>query len=243
MTAGILLTIVLVSIVQSVFGVGMLLFGIPVLLLLDQDFVNALLVLLPASLTINLLQLAQYPGQIDGRFYRKLLLFTLPPIALSLALVIQIRVNFALLIGTFLILLTLKESLPPFKDTFDRLLQYEKTYFLLTGIVHGSSGLGGLLLTAAVHHRQYGKDTVRANVAAGYAAFALIQLATLLTLNQSEINISYADCGIGAAVAGLVFLLADEMLFVQLNPESYRNLFAWFLGLSALFLMIKGIAA
>ncbi|RYU61331.1 hypothetical protein EWI61_04875 [Methylolobus aquaticus] len=239
----ILPAIVLVSLVQSVFGVGMLLLGIPVLLLLGLDFVQTLWVLLPASLTINLLQLVKAPGEIDGRFYRRLLLFSLPPIILSLALVIQIRLNFALLIGTFLLLLTLKEALPPFQAAFDRLMQHEKTYFLLTGIVHGSSGLGGLLLTAAIHHKQYGKDMARVNAAAGYAAFALIQMATLLALKPSHIGISYADCGIGAATAGLVFLLVDEMLFIHLDPASYRQGFTWFLGLSAVFLIIKGVAA
>ena len=51
------LTILVCSIVQSLMGVGLLLFGTPTLLLLGMGFGEALAVLLPCSVTVNLCQI------------------------------------------------------------------------------------------------------------------------------------------------------------------------------------------
>ena len=48
--------IALFSIVQSMFGVGLLLFGTPTLLLLEYSYSETLWLLLPCSLTISLIQ-------------------------------------------------------------------------------------------------------------------------------------------------------------------------------------------
>ena len=53
----ILLVIIVTAMIQSLFGVGVLLFGTPLLLLGGYNFVNALTVLLPISLVINLFQI------------------------------------------------------------------------------------------------------------------------------------------------------------------------------------------
>jgi uncharacterized membrane protein YfcA len=53
MPIDILLIVVSTSVIQSVFGVGVLLFGTPLLLLLGYEFVDALGVLLPVSIAIS----------------------------------------------------------------------------------------------------------------------------------------------------------------------------------------------
>ena len=55
----IIAVIVVTATIQSIFGIGILLFGTPLLLLGGYDFVNALTVLLPISLLINLFQIVQ----------------------------------------------------------------------------------------------------------------------------------------------------------------------------------------
>jgi hypothetical protein len=50
----IMLTVAVTSIIHSVFGAGVLLFGTPLLLLFGYGFVNILIVLLPISIAINL---------------------------------------------------------------------------------------------------------------------------------------------------------------------------------------------
>ena len=48
--------IAVLSVVQSVFGMGVLIFGTPTLLLLGYDFTEAICLLVPASFVISLLQ-------------------------------------------------------------------------------------------------------------------------------------------------------------------------------------------
>jgi len=83
-----------------------LLFGTPLLLLLGYEFVNVLIVLLPISLAINLLQIAKHHAQIDFAFYRKILLLSLPPIAVFLFLVSHARINISFIIGVFLLFIS-----------------------------------------------------------------------------------------------------------------------------------------
>ncbi len=81
----IMLTVAVTSVIQSLFGAGVLLSGTPLLLLSGYEFVDVLFVLLPISPAINLLQIVQHHAHIDFAFYRKVLLLTLPPIAVFLA--------------------------------------------------------------------------------------------------------------------------------------------------------------
>jgi hypothetical protein len=55
----ILAAILLRATIQSLFGMGVLLFGTPILLVLGYDFITALTILPPISLTINLLQVSK----------------------------------------------------------------------------------------------------------------------------------------------------------------------------------------
>ena len=47
---------------QSLFGVGLLLFGTPIFLLLGNNFESTLILILPVSITISLLQLLYHKG-------------------------------------------------------------------------------------------------------------------------------------------------------------------------------------
>ena len=48
---------------QSLFGVGLLLFGTPIFLLLGYNFESTLILILPVSITISLLQLLHHKNQ------------------------------------------------------------------------------------------------------------------------------------------------------------------------------------
>src|SRR5450759_2257157 len=122
MTANIMLIVAVTSVIQSLFGAGILLFGTPLLLLFGYEFVDVLILLLPISLAINLLQIVQHHAHIDFAFYRKVLLLTLLPIAVFLFLVTHLRIN----IGPFLLLIALKEFSTTIARILDRMMQYEQ---------------------------------------------------------------------------------------------------------------------
>lgn len=241
MPVEIMLTVVATAIIQSVFGAGVLLFGTPMLLLFGYPFVDVLIVLLPISIAINLLQIAKHHAHIDFTFYRRVLFLTLPPIALFLFLVTHARINIGILIGAFLLFIAVKEFSPAAARIIDALMKYEKAYFVVMGIVHGLSNLGGSLLTALVHHKGYDKDVARVTVAASYGTFAATQILTLWLFNRSEIEVPYADNGIYLTVGALVFLLTDEMLYTQIDQAKYRRIFAGFLALAGAVLILRAL--
>ena len=78
MATDILITIAVTSVIQSIFGVGVLLFGTPILLLLGYEFIDAVMILLPISVSINILQIAKDYRSIDFQFYKGILFYTIP---------------------------------------------------------------------------------------------------------------------------------------------------------------------
>lgn len=241
MPVDIMLTVVLTSIIQSVFGAGVLLFGTPLLLLFGHDFVDVLVVLLPISISINLLQIAKHHAHIDFAFYRNIVILSLPLIALFLFLVTHARINISLLIGLFLLLIGCKELSAKIAETISRLMAFEKTYFLLMGVVHGLSNLGGSLLTALVHHKQYEKDVARVTVASSYATFAVVQLLTLWVFSSDQIDVDINHTAVYMIVGSLIFMLTDEMFYSELDREKYQKIFAVFLAISGVVLIFRSL--
>ena len=74
MAFDILITISFTSLVQSIFGTGVLLFGTPILLILGYNFQYTLIILLPISISINLFQIKDSFRKINVEFYKKLIL-------------------------------------------------------------------------------------------------------------------------------------------------------------------------
>lgn len=236
----ILATILLTASIQSLFGVGVLLFGTPILLVLGYDFITTLITLLPISLTINLLQVTKDYRQIHLPFYRQILTLSIPSIILCLLLVTARKMNIGSVVGLFLIVAALKSLYAPFQRVIESLVRYERTYFVVMGVVHGLTNLGGSLLTALIHSKPYDKDQTRATTAVSYGTFALFQLLTLgLTLGPAAIatatTVSYMAVGVS------MFLGTELLLYGKLSTERYRTTFAAFLFLSGTALILKSL--
>jgi len=238
MPADILLTVLATAVIQSVFGVGVLLFGTPLLLLLGYDFINALSVLLPISIAINCLQIIKHYQFIDRCFYKKVLIYSIPLVIGFLFFVSTAKVNIGLLVGGFLILVALKSFFPAIEQRMQEMVKFEKTYLAAMGIIHGLTNLGGSLLTAIVHAKGYDKNTTRVTVAICYATFAVFQLITLIFIG-SQFELSYSD-NMGFLQLGvIVFLLTEELLYSEIDNKKYTQLFAAFLLVSGILLIIK----
>ena len=151
MPVDILLTVIVTSIIQSVFGVGVLLFGTP-LLLLGYDFIDALIVLLPISIAINALQILKHHQYIDFAFYRNVLIYTIPFVVLFLFIVTTANINIGFLVGLFLVFVALKNVSSAIEAALDALLKHERIYLAVMGIVHGLTNLGGII---ADRHRAW----------------------------------------------------------------------------------------
>src|SRR5260221_11193198 len=81
--------VLVLAAVQSVFGVGLLVFGTPTLLLLGLPFPEVLAYLLPCSVVISTLQVADGGLRLEP-IRRKLLAFTAPTVLLGTLLVLVV---------------------------------------------------------------------------------------------------------------------------------------------------------
>ena len=240
MPIDILLTIILTAAIQSVFGVGMLLFGTPILLLLGYNFVDALGVVLPISIAISLLQVVKHVNYVDKPFFKNVLRYCIPVIVVFLALITSVKINVGFVMGIFLLLVALKSVLPQFENFLKSIVKYERLYLIMTGFVHGVSNLGGSLLTVMIYSKQYQKDTTRVTAAACYAMFAIFQLATLLIM-QTEFTIPYDIRAFFVQIGMVVFLIIEKILYGNIDNEKYNRIFAIFLFMAGLALIGKSL--
>jgi len=238
MPVDILATLLLTTVIQSIFGVGILLFGTPLLLLLGYEFSYALSVLLPISIAINMLQVLKHYSYIDLKLYKNVLLYSIPFIVLFLFIITNIHLNIGLIIGAFLILVALKSVSSRVELALKAMLRYEKLYLILMGIVHGITNLGGSLLTALVHEQNQPKNITRATIAICYATFALFQLLTLYFIGYDD-GMPYADNMLLLQTSVIVFLLTEEFIYNRIDNKKYTQLFAVFLALSGALLVLK----
>ena len=232
------LVIVFTSIIQSIFGTGVLLFGTPLLLLIGYDFQSSLVILLPTSLLINLFQLKNNINKVDIVFYKKLVLFSVPSIVLSLYIISLKTINLNQMIGLLLILIALKEVLPSLKKGMYLIIKNESIYLVITGIVHGLSNLGGALLSAIIFSKKLSKEASRATIAMSYLTFAIFQIITLFFFigNNSFIsfpNILYWSFGI------IIFMIIENTFYVKINKKVFSKFFTVFIICVGVFLIIK----
>jgi uncharacterized membrane protein YfcA len=240
MSFDILIVVIITSFIQSIFGVGVLLFGTPLLLLLGYDFIHAVIILLPISLSINLIQITKDYRSVDLDFYKKILLYTIPFVVIFLFIVTELTINIGIIIGLFLIFVAAKNYSTKINGIIKFLVGYEKVYFMLMGIIHGMTNLGGSLLTAIVHSKEYEKQKTRVTVAVSYATFAVFQIITLVVLGYRIENIILEN-GAYLIVGITIFIITEKIVYMEINNENYTKSFATFLLLSGLLLCIKSI--
>ena len=236
MAIDIFLTILFVSIIQSIFGVGVLLFGTPILLLLGYNYLTTLLILLPISIAINALQIFKHYFFIDLKFYKNVLFFSIPLIILFLIIGISASLNFNLLVGFFLIITALNYFFTSESKIIRINKKREKIGLILMGIIHGLTNLGGSLLTAIVFNKNYNKNKTRVTIAICYLTFAIFQIITLFILQESIrlnlTNIIFVFTGV------LAFVITEKTIFFNINSEKYQKVFSVFLFISGFTLIV-----
>ncbi|MEO2159157.1 MAG: hypothetical protein ABGX31_07445 [bacterium] len=208
--------------VQSLFGVGVLLLGTPWMLMLGMSFSATLQLLLPISLTISLLQLSKCYHYVDRTILRRIVIFTLPAIGVALWASTHwsppLEVFVALVVLTF----SLQDRLGFIRSILDRLLEFQRTYMTVMGLVHGASNLGGSMLTAFAFGKGLDRYVSRATIVAGYSLFAIVQLITLYLAGE-EWQIDF-DAGASLMVSGAItFWFTERYVFSRFDAKKYRT--------------------
>jgi hypothetical protein len=171
------------AVVQSVFGVGLLVFGTPTLLLAGYSFEETLAYLLPCSMAISALQVWD-GGRAFEPVRRDFLRYTAPAVlagTLVVLVVLQHKLNIRAIVGVMLIVTAAIRLVPGLRERLAAGVRAHLRPALVgLGVVHGLSNLGGGLLTVIVSSLyRDDKDATRKHVAFGYGVMASIQLAAL----------------------------------------------------------------
>lgn len=170
------------SVVHSIFGVGLLLFATPTLILLGYGFAETIAIVLPCSIAIDLLQLRNGLARTAG-YLRALVTITLPAVMLgSLAALYGLRSStIPIAVGGMLLLLGFIRcsswAASKLKSAVDR---YRRSYMAAMGLIHGVSNMGGGLLVVLAGTCTTDKEEVRRLIATAYTLFALTQLSVLM---------------------------------------------------------------
>ena len=185
-----LVTIIAVfSVVQSIFGVGLLLFGTPTLLLLEYSYSETLWVLLPCSVTISLIQVINDYKLIEAK--KRAIYLVIPTLVLSLALTVTYAdgINITKIVGILLLLIGIIKFSSKLQALLGSMVKKQiQVYYIIIGVVHGVSNMGGGPLSILMSTIYSKKESIRANVAFIYLILAIFQLAVLSIISNTSLK-------------------------------------------------------
>ena len=231
-----LIIIFALIVVQSIFGVGLLLFGTPSLLLLGYDFANTLNILMPVSITISAVQF--FKSKVKDRiFIKDYNIFCIPflIIFLFIALKFNYLFDFRLLVALLLIfssvLILNKKKFSSFKQM---IFKIKNLILIVIGLIHGLTNMGGSFL--AIYSTLISKsikEVTRYYISYGYLIMGTIQYLMVLFLSYDLITFNK----IYYVFLALIIYFPAQKIFKRLNDRKfskYLNLIALIYGLSIL---------
>jgi hypothetical protein len=223
-----LIVVVVFSTVQSLFGVGLLVFGTPTLLLLGYPFDSTIALLLPSSIAISTMQVLAGKERIQ-EIKTSFVLYSIPFIAIGLALVLSSVLVFdmKLGVGLMLIVTAVLRYIETIQQWFARFLRKRLNLYLMgMGLIHGLSNMGGGLLTILVSTIYSDKEVIRANIAFGYLVFALSQIAVLLILKPSVLSLQSL---VLAGAALVTYKTLGNAVFRKSPGAAYQHMITAFI--------------
>jgi uncharacterized membrane protein YfcA len=228
-------TILLLSIIHSIFGIGLLAIGTPLLLLLNYDFLIILKILLPCSILISIFQIIDTKNLSSKD--KKLICISLPYVFLGSFIIYYFssKINFKLAIGfSILSILFLKIFL---KEKLRSLIKNNKTILIsFTGFFHGLTNTGGSLISLIFQDLKKNKHEIKACIAYTYFFYALIQYC-LLTFFLKKILLDYDSFKLSLFVCVGYFL--GNKIFKKLKLNYFLNILNFIVLLSGIYLIFS----
>lgn len=228
-----IILITILIIIQSIFGVGLLLFGTPSFLVLGYDFVNTINILMPVSITISALQFFRSKIN-DVNFLKEYNLFCLPFLVLFLIIALKYKdfFDFKFLVAILLIISSIlilnKKRFSNFKVTFFKL---KKFVLIGIGCVHGLTNMGGSFL--AIYSTLVSKNVkelARYYICYGYLIMGILQYIIVLFLNFKNLEFTK----LYYVLLSIIIYFPAQKLFENINDKKFSkflNLIALFYGL------------
>ena len=232
-----ILVMVILIAIQSVFGVGLLLFGTPSFLLFGYDFANTINILMPISITISSLQFFKSKVK-DDKFLLEYNLFCLPFLTIFLVLALKFKYlfDFKLLVAFLLIISSIlilnKRRFSSFKMAFFKL---KKIALIGIGCVHGLTNMGGSFL--AIYSTLVSKnvkEVARYYICYGYLIMGIVQYFLVLSLSFKYLTFDK----LYYVLLAVVIYFPTQKVFKKINDNKfskYINMIALIYGLLIIF--------
>tara|TARA_B100000959_G_C14905417_1_gene592753 strand:+ start:116 stop:826 length:711 start_codon:yes stop_codon:yes gene_type:complete len=214
--------ITIFSIIQSIFGVGLLLFGTPTLLLIGYSYSETLWILLPCSVIISLIQTVNNYDLVRAK--KKVAYFTIPTMILSLVFVVSYDhvLDINKIVGSFLLFIGIVMLSPKLQAYLQIFVEKQlKPYYVFIGLVHGVSNMGGGPLSILMSTIYHSKAKIRANIAFTYLILTLLQLIVLVVLDAN--GLKYMNINL-MLISLSMYLITNKYISHKVNNEKYRIL-------------------
>ncbi len=223
--------VLVLAAVQSVFGVGLLVFGTPVLLLMGLPFPVVLGCLLPCSIVVSTAQVATSGGVTLEPIRRTFLRLTAPAVVAGtlVALALGARLDLRLLVGSMLLLTAALRVSDRVRARLSAVVTRRLGSFALAlGVLHGLTNLGGGVLTVIVASAYRDKVDVRRHIAFCYGLMAVLQLAVVELATPPGLPlVLYVAL---PAVALTSYWLVGRLLFRMAGESAYQGLLTALIG-------------
>lgn len=229
--AVIALVVLVLAAVQSVFGVGLLVFGTPTLLLMGLPFPVVLGCLLPCSIVVSTAQVATSGGLTLEPIRRTFLRITAPAVVAGtvVALALGAKLDLRLLVGSMLLLTAALRVSEGVRARISAVVTRRLGVFALAlGVLHGLTNLGGGVLTVIVASTYRDKADVRRHIAFCYGLMAVLQLAVVELTTPPGIPL-YLYLAL-PAVALASYWLVGRLLFRMAGQTAYQGLLTVLIG-------------
>jgi len=222
-----------VAILQSLFGVGVLLVGTPILMLLGYPYFEVLSLTLPTSFIISVSQVYKYHKQTNWYLVKKALVFIIPMIPIGMLFASYLGNIVGIIMGVFLVFTSfnfvVNRMLPP-NASSTRL----STVLFFTGLIHGTTNLGGVILPSVINQKCVVKQDKLATTAVIYILFQLTQIAFIII---SKYPVDVTKSGICILIGFFAYAIVGKKLFHSIKSEGYTKYIRLFIRLVAIMLI------
>lgn len=234
-----ILLIIVLAFIQSLFGVGILLFGTPILLLANYEFFEVLRILVLPSFAVSLVTLVASRQHVS--FDRRLLL--LPPFVFTGLFLSQKISGDVLVVLSGILILVAGISLEVIEEkretgSHKHIKATPTIFYPILAVIHGLTNLGGALLVAWMSSRYSSKEKIRGLTALIYAILAAAQVGTLAlgydTVMFTWNTVLLCACALGA-------FLITNLVFAKIDPRQYRHYCFRFIIITGVAVIVKGV--
>ena len=239
-----LVFVIILVMIQSVAGVGVLVLGTPTLLLLDISLIEAMNYLLPISIITSFVNLVIMKFKNNSFNYDKsrfilFFIICIPFVFVGLIILKFLHefIKFDYLVSIVIILtLIFKKNISLISKNLS--LKLNKIILMIIGIIHGLTNSGGTLLSILLINLNQSKKESRSEITLFYFFLALIQFILFyfifgLTQNIYKHHLIILYIAIGVILGNISLKFISEILF--------RKLVLFLALISSISLILKNI--